>query len=1209
MKYLIPYMLKKGKIALRLLLLLSGLFLLSSEDAKATHIVGGNLTYRCLGNNQYEIRLSLRRDCLLGAPDAQFDDPASVGFFDATTNQLLTFVGFGGQLLIPFNHDDTLNQIFVGDCSIAGNPVCVHQTTYIDTIFLPTWANGYNIVYQRCCRNGSLNNVLNPLTTGMTLVAHLSLAAQQVCKSSPQIGDYPPVYICVNKDIDFYPNAYDSQGDSLGFSLATPFSGGDIINNMPQPPNPPPYTLVNWRPPYSLANVMGGIPLTIDPVTGHVTGRPNTIGQFIVTIVVTSYRNGVELARTRVDFQYNVRDCRDKATAGFTAPDLTCNSLTVPFTNTSENADHYLWIFDYGNPASDTSNEFSPTYTFPGEGFYDVALLVHDSVGICFDTIVQQVGVFTSVMNADFSYSSNSCSDSITLNVTDLSTNPEYPIASWDWLLTYPGGVIPSADQNPTFTFDIDGPSTVFLVLIVTDINGCTASEAKSFQVQNLSLEFNPEADSICRGESVHLLLNGDSTLTYTWEPPNGLDLNEPWDPIAFPGISVDYIGIVTDGVCTISDSIHVGVQQLPNLAFSYTTDCKSLVVQFDNASTNAVNYHWDFGDPATLADTSNVADPTWTYDHPGTYIVTLFSADGCDVSVAQTITANAITEQLDETTVNCFQTSIELNPDFNPAYTYVWEPGQFLDDPTSPNPSATVTDDTWFYVTITEPSLPGCEIVDSIHVLVPDDFDIDAHGDITSCNFDDVTLQATVSGNTNVQVIWKDLEGNQLGTGLQLVVAPEVTTYYVVMAMDTLGCIKADTVVVFKPDPTFTVVASNDSTYCFIQTITLTAVSVSGVTFEWYNANDELIGTGNSVQVSPEAPACFYVIGTDPLGCQASDTVCLTPSFIDISVTTEDQQFCAGDQAVLTASPVDGATYVWYDENNNQVGTGLTLSVSPAEAACYHVIATDALGCQDSDTACVTPVYFNLTITGNDGVCLGDASTISVTDSNGQTLTYIWSPGGFTTPTIVVTPDVPTTYSVTVTNETLGCKDTLSYFVDVFSFNPEVSITADPDSIILTQTSQLTVNQDPDYDYVWSASTGEIVDPVYNPVVTPTGSTVYCVTVTDEHGCTGTACISVGVANPFCDERDIFLPNAFTPNNDGANDVLFVRSNFVTSMELNIYNRWGQKVFTSTNIANGWDGTFNGQLLQPDVFGYYLNVTCPNGEKYFTKGNITILH
>src|SRR5690606_29582992 len=100
----------------------------------------------------------------------------------------------------------------------------------------------------------------------------------------------------------------------------------------------------------------------------------------------------------------------------------------------------------------------------------------------------------------------------------------------------------------------------------------------------------------------------------------------------------------------------------------------------------------------------------------------------------------------------------------------------------------------------------------------------------------------------------------------------------------------------------------------------------------------------------------------------------------------------------------------------------------------------------------------------------------------------------------------------------------------------------------------------------------------------------------------------SIAIMDPFCDERDIFIPNAFTPHNGGVNDILYVRGNFISTMELHIYNRWGEKVFTSTDQSIGWDGTYKGEKLQPDVFGYYVNIGCPNGKSYFKKGNITLL-
>src|SRR5688572_24615218 len=344
-----------GKSLLRFAFILSSLFFFSSQDAKASHIVGGDLTYRCIGNNLYEIRLTIRRDCFFGDTLAYFDDPASVGFFDGVTNQLLSFIGVSGQLRLNYNADDTLNEILVSDCSVISGDVCVHTTQYVDTIFLPFRASGYTMAYQRCCRNETLNNITNPDATGMTLVAELSGFAQQACNSSPQFGPYPPIYTCVNKEINFNHSAFDIEGDSLVYSLCTPFAGGTQSANRPQPPPSPPYPLVVFQPPYSLGNLMGGVPIAIDPNTGVLTGAPNTVGQFVIGICVTAYQNGVMTGTTRRDFQYNVRMCRDVPVANFSAPQLNCEDLTVVFDNQSILSDEFLWIFDYGNPLSDTS--------------------------------------------------------------------------------------------------------------------------------------------------------------------------------------------------------------------------------------------------------------------------------------------------------------------------------------------------------------------------------------------------------------------------------------------------------------------------------------------------------------------------------------------------------------------------------------------------------------------------------------------------------------------------------------------------------------------------------------------------------------------------------------------------------------------------------------------------------------------------------------
>ncbi|HLF65288.1 MAG TPA: hypothetical protein VI603_16095, partial [Saprospiraceae bacterium] len=373
------------------------------EFVGATHLVGGDLRYRCLGNNNYEIRLTYRRDCLLGDPGTEFEPMVSIGFFNAMNNAPILTVGVNGQILIPFMPDDTINQFLISDCTIAGNDVCVHQTTYIDTVHLPLFAPGYKIVYQRCCRNSTLMNVFDPLNTGMTLVANLSYEAQQVCNTSPMFGEYPPIYICVDKDINFNFTATDPDGDSLVYELFTPFLGASDNFPKPQPPPAPPYTPITWNtPPYSLDDLLGGVPLKIDRFTGLITGTPNTIGQFLVGVKIFSYRNGVLIETTTREWQYNVRACRDVPVADFTvSTDLNCDSLTIDFSEQTLFSDQFLWIFDYGNQNSQTSAELNPTFEFPGPGFYDVALIVNDFDSICFDTAIVTVGVFESELSAD----------------------------------------------------------------------------------------------------------------------------------------------------------------------------------------------------------------------------------------------------------------------------------------------------------------------------------------------------------------------------------------------------------------------------------------------------------------------------------------------------------------------------------------------------------------------------------------------------------------------------------------------------------------------------------------------------------------------------------------------------------------------------------------------------------------------------------------
>ena len=132
--------------------------------------------------------------------------------------------------------------------------------------------------------------------------------------------------------------------------------------------------------------------------------------------------------------------------------------------------------------------------------------------------------------------------------------------------------------------------------------------------------------------------------------------------------------------------------------------------------------------------------------------------------------------------------------------------------------------------------------------------------------------------------------------------------------------------------------------------------------------------------------------------------------------------------------------------------------------------------------------------------------------------------------------------------------------------------------------------------------------DPFVNdPVATPDESTTYYVLISDGE-CSVLDSVRVFINELICGRPFVFLPNAFTPDGDGDNDVLFVRGENIESLYLTVYNRWGEMVFETRDKNVGWDGTFRGEPADPAVFVYYLEVFCIDGQEYFEEGNVTVI-
>ena len=265
-----------------------------SVTAKATHIVGGEIYYDYLGNNNYQITLKVYRDCING--QAPYDNPAYVGVYDQNSVLLqtlsLTFPG-SQQMPIAINNP----------CYLPPANVCVEEAIYVTTANLPPIAGGYTLVYQRCCRNLTILNLVNPLNVGSTYNCHIPDPSVVTGNSSPRFTNLPPLFMCANVPFVFDHSATDPDGDSLVYRLCDPYDGADPSNPQPNPPAGPPYNPVPWLNPFSTNYPMASSPaMAVNYQTGLLTGTPTQIGNWVFAVCVEEWRNGQLISEGRRDY-------------------------------------------------------------------------------------------------------------------------------------------------------------------------------------------------------------------------------------------------------------------------------------------------------------------------------------------------------------------------------------------------------------------------------------------------------------------------------------------------------------------------------------------------------------------------------------------------------------------------------------------------------------------------------------------------------------------------------------------------------------------------------------------------------------------------------------------------------------------------------------------------------------------------------------------
>ncbi len=412
-------------------ILLLVLLFISSFQLYASHIVGGDIYYEYLGNNNYRVQVILFRDC--ASTGAEYDDPLQLGVYDSGNNLVQTIpINFPGSTVLPV--------VLNNPCVTVPTGICTERAIYQTIINLPPTVGGYTLAYQRCCRGPNVTNLNSPENTGLTLATHVTgTNSGALINNSPKFTNYPPLVICNNDILVFDHSATDADGDLLTYELITPNAGADDVNPMPLPSTyNPPFPFVNFTGGFTPGNPLGpGATISIDPVTGILTADPELIGLFVVGIRVKEFRNGILIGQSDRDFLFKVVNCVIQLAANV-VPQIEssnfisfCQGFDAVFENNSFGGTNYLWDFGVQEITTDVSTAFSPTYTYPGPGVYDVSLVVNPGWP-CTDTSFQ---TFTILEYLDIRYvvEDSICITGNSFNFDGIYDGPPNPTISWDF--------------------------------------------------------------------------------------------------------------------------------------------------------------------------------------------------------------------------------------------------------------------------------------------------------------------------------------------------------------------------------------------------------------------------------------------------------------------------------------------------------------------------------------------------------------------------------------------------------------------------------------------------------------------------------------------------------------------------------------------------------------------------------------------------------
>ena len=363
-----------------------------------------------------------------------------------------------------------------------------------------------------------------------------------------------------------------------------------------------------------------------------------------------------------------------------------------------------------------------------------------------------------------------------------------------------------------------------------------------------------------------------------------------------------------------------------------------------------------------------------------------------------------------------------------------------------------------------------------------------------------------------------------------------------------------------------------------------------------------------------------IYLSITDTI-CNLTDTAVKVVTVYDALVLEipDDTVLCLASTFDLLANSYGTATgFIWDDDIDfsSPLSTGAmdsVITVTPGIETTYYVTATNGWPlCDIIDSVQVFFVDGAVEVMDDTIICAGTQAYLHATNLvPSVNMNFDWAPDSaivneLTNGSAIAAPSASMYFYVTATTD-LGCTYTDSAWVTVVSIDPSsVYATATPDTIPSGGSSTLQAFPG-GYTYTWSPPLGLSSEFGQTTTATVSETSTYEVTIA-QGSCSVKTSVTIYTMEFICGDVYIFVPNAFSPNGDNVNDKLYVRGQNLEEIEFKIFDRWGELVFSTTDQSIPWDGTFKGELCDPDVYVYHLKAVCFDGQENLIKGNITIL-